>query len=444
MRGKVGIMFLSLVLSAACGGLGAPTSLSSGLPGLLTVRAAETCNSVLERTIDEDLPNTNYELSFKGFKRTVVNVKLRLWKSKGGKLWFKWKLDARYDRSGDFLGNSNNWKIDHLIKGYRLGLHSDCERIPFGNDKFSISDEFSYGNVEKYPKYVKFATTMKDIPATKHGNCCFPCFVLEVDLIDRDSEAVRPVRAVTSEKCEKRSGGDRICSFDTICKNVIYGTEGDDVIHGTSGKDYIYGLGGDDVIIGLQGDDVIFGGDGDDTIEGGDGNDYIYGEDGDDNLDGEDGDDKIDGGDGRDEMRGGSGNDKMYGGADSDFVQGGGGDDMIFGGGGRDFLSGDSTAHSSRGGNDVIYGGSGPDQIFDTAGNNRLYGEEGNDHIFGRPGAYMDGGEGKDHLREFGEGINMYGGPGDDFIQGIGSDPLDQDGFDVHLPGDRTKPIQFG
>jgi len=444
MAGKVGCMFLSLVLFAVWGGLGAPTRRSSPVPKLLTVRAAGTCKSVLDRTIDEDLPRTDYALSFKGFKRTVVNVKLRMRKSKSGKLWFDWNLDGRYDRDGNYLGNRDNWKIDHLIKGYRLGLHSDCEQIPFGNNKFSMSNEFSYNNVELYPNRVKFSTTMKDIPATEGGNCCFPCFVVEVDMIDRETERVRLVRAVTSKMCEKRSGGDRICSFDTFCKNVIYGTEGDDVIRGTDGKDYIYGLGGNDVIFGLGGDDVIFGGDGDDTIEGGSGNDYIYGEDGDDKLDGDGGDDKIDGGDGRDRMRGGSGNDKMYGGADSDAVQGDDGDDVIHGGGGRDFLSGDTTSHSSRGGNDVIYGGSGPDQIFDPAGNNRLYGEDGNDHMFGSRGDYMDGGEGSDHLREFGNGINMYGGPGDDFINHDGSDPLDDDGFDIHLPNRRIPPPKFG
>ncbi|KAJ8900991.1 hypothetical protein NDN08_004853 [Rhodosorus marinus] len=411
MSGKVECLLVCLVVFVAFHrGLGVPTDKRTELGELLAARPA-TCKSVVnEDNIVKRLPDANYVLSFKGFTKRVVRVTIKV----SGKDIVV-KLDARYDVNGKFLRRPADYsKITHLIKGYRFGFHSDCERIPFGTGKFFHSDEFSFENVLDYSDRLKFTLKMKDIPKTQHGDCCFPCFVAEVDMIDVDSEVVRLARAVTSEKCKKRSGGDRICSLNTICRNVIYGTEGDDVIRGTPWKDYIYGMGGNDKIDGLGGDDVIFGGDGNDTIRGGSGRDYIQGQ---------------------------HGNDKMYGGKDGDIILGGLGADKHVGGDGDDFLldrSVDYNTFYGDDGDDALVmagkglGGDGDDRFWSEGSHHKgdiMYGQNGDDYFstggFDRQQDRIYGGRGNDIFvgprGSSGGNDILVGGEGDDYYVGTWS-----------------------
>lgn len=405
MSGKVKCLLVCLVVFVAFhGGLGVPTDTRIELGELLAARPA-TCKSVVnEDNIVKRLPDANYVLSFKGFTKRAARVSLRV---SGTEIVVK--IDARYDVNGKFLRRpADSSKITHLIKGYRFGFHSDCKRIPFGSSKFSSSDEFSFENVLDYSNRLQFTLKMKDIPKTQYGDCCFPCFVVEVDMIDVESEFVRLVRPVSSQKCQKRNGGDRICSVSTICRNVIYGTNGDDVIRGTPFKDYIYGMGGDDKIVGFGGDDVIFGGSGNDMILGGSGRDYIYGEKGDDEMYGGKDDDRILGGDGTDKHVGGDGDDLLYDKSiNSNTFFGDDGDDILFMAGKGEGGDGDDrfwSAGSDRRG-DVMYGGPG-DDYFSNGGfdrqQDRIYGGRGNDIFVGPLGSsggndILVGGEGDDY-----------------------------------------------
>mmetsp|Transcript_22274 Transcript_22274/g.89851 ORF Transcript_22274/g.89851 Transcript_22274/m.89851 type:complete len:211 (-) Transcript_22274:144-776(-) len=210
MHGKVECLLVWLVVLAVLhGGRGVPTETRSQLAELLATRASATCDAVVNNgNLVGTLPNASYLFSFKGHTKRVAKVTLSIARSK----IFVF-TETPYDEKGRIVIRGGPSKKTHVIMAVRFGFHSDCERIPSGGEKFSYAFEETVGGLI-------FSVRPEDIPATKRGDCCFPCFVAEVDVMHLVSGVVRTLRPVTSEKCKRRSGGDRICSVGSICRNV--------------------------------------------------------------------------------------------------------------------------------------------------------------------------------------------------------------------------------
>lgn len=223
--------------------------------------------------------------------------------------------------------------------------------------------------------------------------------------------------------------------------NIAWGGLGNDTMYGANGHDTLGGGDGDDLIYGFDGPDKIYGGRGDDTIRGGDGDpDYFHRESG--------GSFTI-----VEELYGGAGNDWIEGGVGVDQIYGGEGDDTLFGhiyvAPEDDLLIDDvdegyflTPSEEDSGFTlsvvfQTIDGGDGDDVIHGSAVNEKIYGGAGDDTIYsggseatvveldgGRSFIYVesiDGGDGNDLIRAFGDGIqHIDGGAGDDTIYGGG------------------------
>lgn len=156
-----------------------------------------------------------------------------------------------------------------------------------------------------------------------------------------------------------------------------YGNEDDEIIGYGDSNNIIYAGDGHNIITTGSGNDTIYGGQNNDEIYAGDGNNIIVSG---------DGGDIIVVGNGRNTITSGSGDDQIRLGHGYNEVSTGAGNDYIYGGYGH------------------IDAGSGDDVILGVSGS--IYGGQGNDTIIASDaGAYMDGGEGADHL---------VGGLGDD------------------------------
>ncbi|MCG9481592.1 putative Ig domain-containing protein [Acinetobacter pittii] len=138
--------------------------------------------------------------------------------------------------------------------------------------------------------------------------------------------------------------------------------DGDNVIDGFGNlNNLIYTGNGKNIILTQSGNDTIYSGSGADTIDVGSGNN------------------KVESGDGDDQINIGQGKNYIISGAGNDIIRGGKGE--VYGGEGNDYISIES-------GN--VYGGNGDDIL-----------------VAGKSGAYLDGGDGADHL---------IGGLGDDIF----------------------------
>ncbi|MDC5534888.1 putative Ig domain-containing protein [Acinetobacter baumannii] len=138
--------------------------------------------------------------------------------------------------------------------------------------------------------------------------------------------------------------------------------DGDNVIDGFGNlNNLIYAGNGKNIILTQSGNDTIYSGSGADIIDVGSGNN------------------KVESGDGDDQINIGQGKNYIISGAGNDIIRGGKGE--VYGGEGNDYISIES-------GN--IYGGNGDDIL-----------------VAGKSGAYLDGGDGTDHL---------IGGLGDDIF----------------------------
>ena len=183
--------------------------------------------------------------------------------------------------------------------------------------------------------------------------------------------------------------------------DTIYAGAGNDVVNTGNGSSLVYAGTGDDYIVTPDQftSDIIFGEDGDDTIYTYDPNStQVYSA----------ADDPYAGilttnywdtgyyvGSTYDTIYGGNGNDNIHIGQQVATVYGGEGNDIITT---KDLLVGYYTTQFNK-----IYGEAGNDSI---TGSGELYGGDGNDTLTAiDSGAYMDGGEGADHL---------IGGLGDD------------------------------
>jgi Ca2+-binding RTX toxin-like protein len=194
---------------------------------------------------------------------------------------------------------------------------------------------------------------------------------------------------------------------------TILGTDGNDVIPGTPGNDVIVGLRGSDTINGDLGNDVICGGKGNDTLSGHGGDDRLFGQQGADLLDG-----GVGGCCARPANEG------------NDFLSGGQGRDQLDT---ADFLSTASMLHGNQGNDELnvwaggsAFGGNGDDTLFQFTGDATLNGGNGKDDIRdGADGAPMEtvtllGGNGGDMLLsvDASSTANMDGGNGPDSCTG--------------------------
>ena len=256
---------------------------------------------------------------------------------------------------------------------------------------------------------------------------------------------------------------DPFVERETLSRNTIIGTPGDDVLEGTEGHDRIIGAAGDDVIFGRGGSDLLSGNEGNDELHGGAGRDTLSGGAGNDFLEGGDDDDL-------DLLKGGSGDDVLIvdgtgdlaleslnnEGDDLQIVRDGYAEEKGTSAEGTTFVFADNvgkrlpdgaavdTQSMSPGienlafegnvdydvfaddydnrltgndGDNLIYAGGGDDILAGGGGDDRLIGAEGADDLKGGSGNdHLDGGDHDDVLR---------GGAGDDIlIGGLGKDEL--------------------
>lgn len=258
---------------------------------------------------------------------------------------------------------------------------------------------------------------------------------------------------------------DAYVEAETIGRNTIIGSPGDDVLEGTEGHDRIIGASGDDVIFGKGGNDLLSGNEGDDELHGGAGKDKLFGGSGNDFLEGGDDHDL-------DLLKGGIGDDVLVvngvgdlalerfndPGDDLQIVRDGYAEQKGTSVEGTTFVFADNidakkplpegaaldTQSMATGienlafegdvdydafaddydnrltgnnGDNLLYAGAGNDVLAGGAGDDRLIGAEGADNLSGDAGDdILDGGEHDDVL---------HGGAGDDhLIGGLGEDEL--------------------
>lgn len=241
------------------------------------------------------------------------------------------------------------------------------------------------------------------------------------ELFNKESIAsLKQMKIVVTELTATWNTG-YICFDETELTFADFLTQGKVVSQYTNSNDIIFGL--TDYVGNYNQGDVIYAGAGNDTIDTGVGSSLVYAEDGDDLIIASDvfAMDSIDGGDGNDtiytydpalvnqptenpyyrinDVR------NIY--APKDIVHGGEGSDHIY-------IANQNTE---------VYGDAGDDVIISYSTvytEQSLYGGLGNDTIIaGNGGAYMDGGEGADHL-----------------VGGLGNDTFVIDEFDIFEEAD--------
>ncbi len=208
------------------------------------------------------------------------------------------------------------------------------------------------------------------------------------------------------------SPGPIILNMTSLLENfgdmTVVTSSGDDVIWSSNGNDFLDSKNGNDTVRGAGGNDNIEGGSGDDHLYGDEGNDQIFGYDPD-KLQPDTGDVLFEPG----QAMGEGEINNLYGGDGDDTLNNGAAAGLVFGGHGNDTLIGFSRTQD----------GSHPEgDAYTTPPQNSpasMYGEAGNDSL--TDGAYMDGGEGDDTIKNNGlQSSTAYGGDGNDSIDVIG------------------------